>query len=222
MTGYLIFIPVGFLLGSLPAGLAAGWMFKRVDVRDLGSGSTGTSNVLRSVGVPAAVLVLALDMGKAILAVVLARIFADSHGVEVAAALAALCGHNWSIFAGFRGGKGTAPGWGILFILSPVSGLAATLVGVPVVAFTRYMSLGSIVSVTTAAIALVILYLTGHAPFEYVWFGLIGGGLIIARHKGNIQRLLTGQERKLGQSADTRTGQPPADRRKGFRWQRSA
>ena len=222
MTEYLIFTLVGLLLGSLPAGLAVGWIFRRVDVRSIGSGSTGTSNVLRSVGVPAAVLVLGLDMGKAVLAVVLARIYSDSHGVAVAAALAALCGHNWSIFAGFRGGKGTAPGWGGLCILSPVSALAVTLISVLVVAVTRYVSVGSILAAITASIALVILYFTGHAPFEYIWFGLIGGTLIIARHKGNIQRLLKGQERKLGQSADTRTDQPPADQRKGFRWQRSA
>ena len=153
---------------------------------------------------------------------VLARVLSDSHGVEAAAALAALFGHNWPVFVGFRGGRGTAPGWGGLFILSPVSGLIATAVGVPVAAITRYVSLRSILGATSGAVTLVVLSSLGHVPFEYIWFGIIANTMLIAGHKDNIHRLLRGEERKLGQSPVDARSQPNVRRRKGFRWPRSA
>ena len=125
---FLVMVPVGYLLGSIPFGLIIGWVVKRVDVRDYGSGKTGMTNVLRTVGVKAAALSLVLDMAKSVAAVALTRLFFDVPMAEVAAALAALIGHNWPAYAGFRGGRGTAPGLGGLFILSPWSGLVAALV----------------------------------------------------------------------------------------------
>ena len=220
MTDYLIAVPVGYLLGSLPFGLIMGWLVKRVDVRGFGSGKTGVTNVLRTVGVPAAVVVLLLDMGKAILAVVLAGVFSESHGVEAAAGLAALFGHSWPVFIGFRGGRGTASGWGVLFILSPVSGLVA-MVGLPVIAVTRYVSLGSMVAAASGSATLVVLSSTGRAPIEYIWFAVIGTTLVVARHKDNIRRILKGEERKLGQAAEAGQ-QTKAEGRKGFRWPKSA
>lgn len=199
MIEYLILVPVSYLLGSLPFGIIAGKVFKRVDVREYGSGKTGMTNVLRTVGWPAAALVLLLDMGKAVAAVALSRLFTDSAGVDVACALAALVGHNWPVFVGFRGGRGTATGWGSLFILSPLSGLAATIAGLPVVAITRYVSLGSITGATLGAIALAVLALTGHAPMAYIWFSVPGALIVIFRHWDNIKRLVRGEERKLGQ-----------------------
>ena len=215
MTDYLILIPVGYVLGSLPFGLVSGWAFKRVDVRDFGSGKTGMTNVLRTVGVPAAALVLLLDMGKAVLAVVLARIVSDSHGVEAAAALAALIGHNWPVFVRFRGGRGTAPGWGGLCILSPVSGVVATAVGIPMIAITRYVSLGSMLGAASGAVAVIVLSSMGHAPSEYIWFGAIGGTVVVARHKDNILRLLRGEERRLGQPAKPVEAQAGDERGRG-------
>ena len=102
MIAYIVMIPVGYLLGALPFGLILGKLFGGVDVREYGSGKTGMTNVLRTAGLPAALLSLALDMGKAVLAVFLARIFFGSPGVEAAAAIAALVGHNWPVFVGFR------------------------------------------------------------------------------------------------------------------------
>ena len=221
MIDYLIFVPVGYLLGSLPFGLVSGWLFKGVDVRDYGSGKTGMTNVFRTVGAPAAALVLVLDMGKAVLAVALAKLLSDSHGAEAAAALAALAGHNWPVFTGFRGGRGTAPGYGGLFILSPVSGLVATVVGIPVIAITRYVSMGSLLAATTGVATLIVLAVTGHAPLEYIWFGAVGCALVVARHRDNIQRLVRGEERKLGRPAAALRPRPRAERRKGLRWPRS-
>ena len=213
---YLILVPVAYALGSVPFGVIAGWAFKRVDVRDFGSGSPGVSNVLRTLGLLPAILVLILDMGKAALAVLLARILFDSHGVEAAAGVAATVGHNWPVFVGFRGGKGTASGWAALLVLSPISGLVVTLVGAPLVAVTRYISLGSIVSAIAAAGSLIVLWSMGHAPVEYIWFGVAAGGLVLARHKDNIGRLLRGEENKLGQAPKVIRDRPGAERRKGL------
>ena len=152
---YIVMLPAGYLLGSLPFGLILGKLSKGVDVRDYGSGSTGMTNVMRTAGAPAAALTLLLDMCKAVVAVLIARWLFDAPGAEaLAGALAALAGHNWPVFVGFRGGKGTAAGWGALIILSPISGLVATLVGVPTVALTRYVSLGSILGTLSGVITL--------------------------------------------------------------------
>jgi len=110
-------------------------------------------------------------------------------------------GHNWPVFIGFRGGRGTATGWGGLLILSPLSALVATVIGIPVIAGTRYISLASIVSTIGGTTALIVLAMTNHAPTGYIWFAAIGGALVVVRHKDNIERLLKGEERKLGQPA---------------------
>ncbi len=222
MTDYVILVLAGYALGSVPFGVIVAWAVSRIDVRDYGSGNTGTTNVLRTVGRPAAVLVLVLDMGKGVLPVFLARVVSDTAGVESAAAVAALAGHNWPVFLAFRGGRGTATGWGSLLILSPVSGLAATVVGASLVATTRYASLGSIVAATVGPATLVGLSLAGQTPQAYVWFGVIGGPLIVARHSDNIRRLLRGEERKIGQSSQVARSPSDPDERKGHRWPRSA
>lgn len=222
MTEHLIFGLSGYLLGSIPFGLMVGWAFRRVDVRDFGSGKTGMTNVQRVAGWPAAVIVLLLDMGKAVLAVVLARIATDSAGPEAVAALAVLAGHNWPIFTRFKGGRGTAPGWGGLLILSPLAGLGATVAGSLAVAASRYVSLGSVVASAVGAALLVVLASTGHAPTAYVWFGAIGGPVVLLLHRDNIARIVRGTERKLGQSVDVAHGGPDAGRGKGTRWPESA
>ena len=220
MTDYLLLIAAGYLLGSIPFGVMAGWLVKRVDVREYGSGSTGMTNVLRTIGRPAAALVLLLDMGKAVLAVALARALSDDPGVDAAAALAALAGHVLPVFIGFRGGKGTATGWGALLILSPISGLVATVVGLAAVGLSRYISLGSVLAAAAGTATLAVLALIGQEPLVYIWFSAIGGPIVIVRHKDNIRRLLAGEERKLGQSVDV--GAANADRQRGVGWPGSA
>jgi glycerol-3-phosphate acyltransferase PlsY len=212
LIDYALLVPVGYLLGSLPFGVLVGRLVKRIDIREHGSGNAGMTNVIRLVGTPAGILVLALDMGKAALAVGLALLFSDSAGVAAGAGLAALAGHIWPVFVGFRGGRGTASGWGALFVLSPVAGLAATVIGLALVALTRYVSVGSIFGATAGGLTLAGLSLMGLSlmglehPSEYLWFGLIGTVLIVLRHKENIQRLLNGEEHRLGHTVDTLRG----------------
>jgi glycerol-3-phosphate acyltransferase PlsY len=219
---FLVMILVGYLLGSIPFGLILGWLVNRVDVRDYGSGKTGMTNVLRTVGVKSAVLALLLDMGKSILAVVLTRIFFDVPAAEVAAALAALIGHNWPVYVGFRGGRGTAAGLGGLIILSPWSGLVAAIAGVATIASTRWVSLGSILGTLFGVITLAILIALNLVPAEYVWYSIFGGSIVIGRHWDNIQRLVKGEERKIGESVDSSDTSSSKERPKGFRWPKSA
>lgn len=160
------------------------------------------TNVMRLAGVPAGVLVLGLDMGKAALAVGLALYFSSSDGVAAGAGLAALVGHIWPVFIGFKGGRGTASGWAALFVLSPIAGLVGTVIGLPLLLVTRYVSVGSISGATAGGLTLVALSLTTSlAEPQYAWFGVIGTALVLIRHKENIQRLLRGEERKLGGTA---------------------
>ncbi len=202
MIEYLVMVPIAYMVGSIPFGLLAGKLVAKVDIRDYGSGKIGMTNVLRTAGVTAAAVVLLLDMGKAVSVVVAARLLFDTTGVEAAAALAVIIGHNWPVFIGFRGGRGTASGWGGLLILSPIAGLIATVVGVSLVGLTRYMSLGSITAAALGSAVLVVLAMIGQEPLVYSWYGIIGGTLIVVRHRDNIQRLLNGTERKIGQKDD--------------------
>jgi glycerol-3-phosphate acyltransferase PlsY len=200
---YLVMVPIAYLIGSIPFGLLAGKLVAKVDIREYGSGKIGMTNVLRTAGVTAAAVVLLLDMGKAVAAVVIARLLFDSGGAEAAAALTVIFGHNWPVFIGFRGGRGTASGWGGLLILSPIAGVIATVVGVVLVGLTRYVSLGSITAAALGSAMLVVLAIFyDPVPLVYSWYGIIGGTLIVVRHRDNIQRLLNGTERKIGRKAD--------------------
>ena len=101
-----------------------------------------------------------------------------------------------------EGGRGTASGWGGLLILSPIAGLIATVIGVSLVGLTRYVSLGSIAAAALGSVVLIVLAMVGFEPLAYSWYGIIGGTLIVVRHRDNIQRLLNGTERKIGHKAD--------------------
>lgn len=209
----LIMAAVGYLIGALPFGVLIGKAVANVDVREHGSGAMGMTNVLRTVGKPAAAAVLALDIGKGVAAVIIAKWIFDSPGAEVAAALAALVGHNWPVFIGFRGGRGTASGWGALWVISPIAGFAATVIGLSLVAVTRYVSLGSIAAAALGSLVLIGLAIIGasvempvETPLVYCWYGAIGSALIVFRHRENIARLLNGTERKIGQRADVAGG----------------
>ena len=223
MIEYLIFVPLGYLLGAIPFGYIAGKLFGGVDVRDHGSGSIGMTNVMRTVSPPVAFVVLALDMSKAAGAVVLARVITDAPMVETLTGIAAITGHSWSVFIGFSGGKGTATGWGGLFALSPIAGIVASVIGVGLVALTRYVSLGSMVAATLGSLTLAAIALVSDSvPWEYALYGAVGAPIILFKHRDNIQRLIRGEERKLGQKVDTVPESTDTQGEKGLRWPRSA
>ena len=203
---FVLPVLISYLLGALPFGLLMARLVRGIDVRRYGSGSTGMTNVLRTIGLVPALVVLALDAGKGVAAVFLARALDAGLAVEAASALAALVGHNWSVFIRFQGGKGIATGVGALCALSPVAGLIALAVGVPTIALSRYVSLGSVAGATTGAIAVPVLAMTdpsmplGVPSYAYAIYTSIGVPLILLKHRSNLARLLRGEERKLGES----------------------
>ena len=195
---YLAVLPLAYLMGSIPWGYFLMHWSRGVDVREYGSGRTGMTNVLRTGGSRMAVVVLALDVGKGVMAVLLARESLGSTGGEVAAGLLALAGHNWPVFLNFKGGRGIATGMGVLAIIAPIAAIIGMLMFIPVTVISRYLSLGSVTGVITAGLVLVALAFLGMYSIAYAWYAVIGGTVIIWQHRDNIQRLLDGTERRLG------------------------
>lgn len=200
-----LLVPASYLLGAVPWGLLVGKALKRVDVREYGSGRIGMSNVLRTVGVRGAILVVAGDVGKGALPVLVARLLTnDAPLLEAAVALATLVGHNWSVFIRFHGGRGILTGLGTLFALAPWAGLGAIVTGVGTIGLTRYVSLGSLVGMGTAVGVAIVLSSLEQIPMVYLLYAVAGGGLILFQHRDNVVRLVLGTERRLGQRAETR------------------
>jgi glycerol-3-phosphate acyltransferase PlsY len=185
---------VAYLLGSIPSGYLAGLWFAGIDIRQLGSGSTGATNVLRHVGKPAALLVFLVDVLKGTAAVLVAKqLFgANAHGWLVAAGLLALAGHIWPIWLGGKGGKAVATGLGMLLGLIPVVGFACLGIFLTVLSFSKIVSLSSV----AAALALpLLIWAAGYGQIPtYLGLGFLTAALVIWRHRSNIKRLLAGTE----------------------------
>ena len=190
-------MPLGYLLGSFPSGYLAGRWCAGVDIRQLGSGSTGATNVLRQVGKGPALVVFLVDVFKGSAAVILARALlgAGAYGWLVAAGLAALAGHIWPIWLGGKGGKAVATGFGMLLGLVPAVGLACLGVFLTSLALSRIVSISSVL----AASALPLLMAGAGAPGAYLGLGVVAAVMVIWRHRSNLSRLLKGEEPRLGQ-----------------------
>jgi len=214
-------VVVGYLLGSIPFGAFIGKRIGKVDVTEYGSGKTGATNVLRTAGRKAAAMVVVLDVSKGVLAVVFAGLIVSRDylvvgdfalGVITAqclAALAAMAGHNWSVFLKFRGGRGVATFFGGLIALCPVVALFGGEVIIIGVGLSRFASLGSIAGAVGSYTILVPLTILNGFPIEYLVYALIGTVAIIVMHRDNIVRLMSGRERKLGEVAE-KIDSPPS------------
>lgn len=198
---------VSYLCGSLPWGLWLGRWFRGVDVRTVGSGNLGATNVLRSLGRTLGVATLVLDMAKGALPVALLprTAWGDAFpggpfACGIAAAVAAVLGHMFTVFAGFRGGKGVATTAGVVLALFPAAFGLAALAFVLVVARWRYISLGSIVAAVVFAAAVAVL---ARGPLAGVQrgFALAIAALVVLRHRDNIARLRQGTERRFSWGA---------------------
>lgn len=208
-----LLVVLAYLLGSIPPGYWAGKLLKGIDIRAQGSGSTGATNVLRTLGKGPALVVLLVDVLKGAIAIALvdgfyaldwARSIVPT-GVDFAAwqpwlvtlaGAAALLGHSKSILLNFTGGKSVATSLGVLLTLDWRVGLGTLAVFLLMLALFRIVSLSSI----AGAIAVSGLMLATQQPLPYLLFSIAGGLYVILRHRGNIQRLLTGTEPRLGQS----------------------
>jgi len=194
---------LGYLLGAIPIGLIVGRLTKGIDLREHGSHRTGATNALRTLGTGAAATVFVLDVAKGVAAVLLARLlFAADPMVGWAAAvagLAAIVGHNWSVFIGFTGGRGVATSAGALGALS----IWTIPILAPIVAIviwrTRFVSLGSIVGALGAPVITALLAGIGAATVPAIGYAVASGLLVTAAHADNIGRLRAGTERRIGQ-----------------------
>ena len=186
----LAVIVISYLVGAIPTGLIVVRLLTGEDIRRHGSGNIGTVNVLRVAGAGTAAVVLVVDILKGLLPVLFAAAMTSSAWTVVLAGLAAIAGHNWSVFLKFQGGKGIATSFGVLFGLSWPAAAVAAAVWILTVAITRYSSLGSLLGVVSVPITLWRL----HQPEEYVYFGIIAALLAVYRHRANIQRLVAGTE----------------------------
>jgi len=192
-VNWVIAVVTAYLIGSIPFALL---LARRhgIDVRRVGSGNVGATNVLRTVGARAAIVTVLLDAGKGTMAVLVAQQLADAAVVPVLAALAAIAGHVCPVWLGFRGGKGVATAAGAFAVLAPVALGVALLAFVVVVWLTRFVSLGSIV----AALALVCVLLVTRSSFLLTSGAAIAALVIIAGHRENVARLVNGTEHRLG------------------------
>ncbi|MCC6387176.1 MAG: glycerol-3-phosphate 1-O-acyltransferase PlsY [Dehalococcoidia bacterium] len=199
---YAANILIGYLFGSVPTGLVVGYLWLRKDIRTVGSGKTGTTNVLRTAGKLAAGIVLLVDVSKGAVPALLGRYVFDDDGVAAAGAAAAIVGHVWPVFAGFRGGRGVASAFGGVLGLAPLVSLAFPVVALVLVVSTRYMSFMSVVGTPIAAGIVIALSLTGHLPGEFALYAAFAVLLVEYTHIPNIRRLLAGTEPRLGQGGD--------------------
>ena len=191
----LLFLAIGYALGAIPSGYLAGRWLKGIDLRDCGSGSTGATNVLRNVGKGPALLVFLLDVGKGTLAVLLAKSVGLNDWVQVLAGLAALAGHIWPVWLGWKGGKAVATGLGMFLGLAWPVGLSSFGLFMATISLSRIVSLASVV----AAIGLPVLMLVAGNSSAYVVVSLVASSMVIWRHRSNIQRLMAGTEPQIGQ-----------------------
>lgn len=197
----VILVLFGYLLASVSTGVLVTRAYG-VDIRKVGSGNVGTANVLRAAGKGAAVMTLVGDMMKGFVPVVAARVLTDSEWLVAGVALAAVVGHCWPVFLRFKGGKGVATGAGTSIALAPLVGLGLFVFWWAVVFAFRYTSLGAI---AVMAVSPVAFLLTGQ-PLPYVLYTVVGGALVLWRHRENARALVKGTERKVGQKAEKGEG----------------
>ena len=204
IPGAAILGVLAYLIGALPFGLLVGRLSGGVDLREQGSGRTGATNALRTVGVAGALITFLLDLGKGVLAVLLVSWLykAGPPGsppwVAAAAGIAAVAGHIRSVFIGFRGGRGVATFSGAMLVTAPL----AVAILVPVVLLIvwrwRFVSLGSLIGVLLAPFVTAGLALLSQAAWQGVVLAVVGATLVTVAHRDNIARLRAGTERRIG------------------------
>jgi len=209
---FVAVVIIAYLLGSIPFGLIIGKLGKGVDVREYGSGKTGATNVMRTIGTKLGVLALVLDVVKATGAVMLATVIINSgsgilavggvsvhwqHVAQVVAGLAAIAGHNWPVFAKFKGGRGVTAYFGTLFAIYPPAGIFGAQVVAIAALRSRHMSLGSILGAFAALCLMIPLTIAYNFPLIYLAYSSVVIALLVYQHQDNIKRLRQGTERRL-------------------------
>lgn len=192
---YLLAMLVGYLIGCFSSAYFVGKVIKGIDIRSHGSGNAGATNALRVMGPKLGVITLLLDAFKGILAVVIGKLIIGYDGAMICGLFAVL-GHNWPIFLQFKGGKGVATSIGVLASLHFWSALAAGPIAIILILITKYVSLGSIIFL--ASVPLTYALLVGDFNKQYFILSVILALLSIYKHRANIERLISGNENKIG------------------------
>ena len=191
---------LGYLFGSFPSGYLAGRIAKGIDIRSLGSGSTGATNVLRHIGKRAAITVFLLDLFKGVLSILLAKYFLLNDSWQVAIGLSTLIGHIWPIWLNWKGGKAVATGLGIFLGLSWQVGLATLGIFIIMIILFRIVSLASVSAALALPLIMFLSFSTSNFSLPFLIISLLAMTLVIWRHRENIVRLIKGKEPRIGQS----------------------
>ncbi len=198
----MIFLAIilSYLLGSIPTSYMVGRLWKGIDLRKHGSGNVGATNTFRVLGPIPGVTVLLVDILKGLVAVYFISRLAVSGSIpdewiKVFCGIAVICGHNWTIFLKFKGGRGVATSIGVFFGLAWQAIGIAFLIGIIIILFTRYVSLGSILG--AFAFPFLVAFLPFERPLPYFWLALLAALLVIMKHIPNIKRLIKGKENRL-------------------------
>lgn len=205
MINLLIMILISYLVGSVPTAIIYGKLTRGMDIREHGSGNAGATNVFRVLGWMAGLIVMLIDITKGVMATTLIYRLAigaiplEPELLQIIAGLAAVFGHIWTIFAGFKGGKGVGTGAGMILGIIPYAVLLAILVFIITVALTRYVSLGSILGSLTIPSYLLVkqFILLQPVSISLLIFGFSIPILIIFTHRSNVSRLVKGTENKI-------------------------
>lgn len=193
---------IGYLVGSFPTGYLAGRVFAGVDVRQVGSGRTGGTNVLRSAGRTAALVTIFGDTIKGIICVLLVKYFLpDDFLAHALAAVGIVLGHNYSVFLKFKGGAGTMTGAGSLLALHPLTLVFTAILPVLFAYLTRMSSIGSLLFTSIGLLISVLLYSVNSIPPAYLIYTAFFCAISWYAHRPNIQRLMAGNERRIGEKA---------------------
>lgn len=214
MVSLIIVVLISYLVGSIPTSIIVTKILKGIDIRNYGSGNAGGTNVVRVLGWGPGVFVIIIDALKGFLAaVVLSRLFyghfpldnatpfSDFTVVQIMAGMSAILGHTWTVFAGFKGGKGIATAGGMLIGIAPIEVAIAFGVFAVVVASSRYVSLGSVSAAVAFPVAMFVranvFDVTTHYYHSMIFFSIFISIFLIYNHRENISRLLRGQEHRM-------------------------
>lgn len=202
MLIYILIVIIAYLLGNISTSYLVAKRLIGVDIRTQGSGNAGSTNVLRTLGKKAGAITFLGDLFKGILAVLISQLIAKLSGVDVITAgyiavVGVVCGHNWPVFLGFRGGKGVATSLGAMIAVNPIIALSCFGVFLVIVAITKYVSLASVVGISMSPIIMMCIQ-----NKKGVFVTLFLSASVIYTHRENIKRLLKGTERKIGQKKE--------------------
>jgi glycerol-3-phosphate acyltransferase PlsY len=214
VLGAVVLVAAGYLIGGIPWGIVVARVVGGPDPRSLGSGRTGGANVMRALGLRAALVAGLLDAAKGAVAVLLARWLGADPIVQVLAALAAIIGHSRSPYIGLRGGRGVAPAWGATLVIQPLIAVLIIPVFVGMLFATRISSVASLTCSLAGGIAILAAVATGWLEPAFAVYGVAGTATIWLFHVDNIQRLRAGEERRIewglrGRPGPQRQAEPP-------------